>query len=78
VDPAQKIAQHELYAEIVPGQKWRKYSIRSLLRSAIVIVLVARGLRILPDFAGICQRNLLIVFVFNSGFGTLTTRAGWP
>jgi hypothetical protein len=28
-------------------------------------------LRILPDFAGICRCNLLILFVFNSSFVSL-------
>jgi len=54
-------------------QKWAEgLGGRLRLRSVIIfLVLVAQGLRILPHFARIFRCNLLILFVFSSGFGTL-------
>ena len=50
----------------------RRIGGRLRLRSVIsFLVLVAQGLRILPHFARIYRCNVLILFVFSSGFGTL-------
>jgi len=62
------------------GLKWKR-STNTTETSRVsaqsrMVFLVARGLRILPEFAAFCRGRLLKCFVFRVSFGTLDQHIG--